>query len=67
MKAFKITLIVLLALSLVGQIQMAADTGSRGPTTEMILFILACIAALIYSLMKKNKSDEDNGEKIWLK
>jgi|TARA_B110000503_G_scaffold17544_1_gene25524 hypothetical protein len=62
MKIFKITLIVLLVMSLLGQIMMANDVaGAEPPGTFMILFILGSIAALSYSLSKNNKK-EDNSE-----
>jgi hypothetical protein len=63
MKIFKIILIVLLLMSLLGQIMNAKDIpNAQTPGPIMYIFILSCVSALSYSLLKndtKNNSEED--------
>jgi len=63
MKVFKIILIVLLLMSLLGQIMMANNIpNAQPPGPIMYIFILGCVSALSYSLLKndtKNNSEED--------
>ena len=55
MKTFKIVLIIFLLMSLLGQIIMANNIpNAQPPGPIMYIFILGCVSALIYSLMKKN-------------
>jgi|TARA_B110000908_G_C10008670_1_gene337544 lipid-A-disaccharide synthase-like uncharacterized protein len=63
MKTFKIVLIVLLLMSLLGQIMMANNVpNAKLPGPFMYIFILGCVSALIYSLLKKNDT-KDNSER----